>query len=348
MGNYILDSPGVTPYNPGMSTTKERGPQTLMEAVKHYADLNVCHAVMTKIKWPDGIVKCPECTSENVGLIATRRMFKCRECKRQFSVKVGTIFEDSPLGLDKWFVAVWAITNAKNGISSCELARAIGVTQKSAWHMLHRIRHVMHTGSLNKFTGEIESDECYIGGASENMHASRRKARIKARGVAGKEIVQGVLKRDAQCSKVIAKVVPDGKRETLTGTLRDNVVDGSIVYTDTHPAYFRLNDFYLHASIDHAIAYVAGNVHTNGLENFWSLLKRTIGGTYVSVDAPHLGRYVDEQVFRFNERKTNDAGRFALVMPKVVGKRLTYKALIGDESEASLENGEQGGAGPAN
>jgi transposase-like protein len=258
-------------------------------------------------------------------------MFKCRDCKKQFSVKVGTIFEDSPLPLDKWFVAVWSITNAKNGISSCELARAIGVTQKSAWHMLHRVRHALTVGSFDKFTGEVESDESYVGGKSSNMHASRRKRKIVARGVAGKDIVHGVLHRSPVKggSKVRAAVVPDGKRHTLTGAIRANVETGATVYTDTHPSYHLLGQEYVHQMIDHAQAYVAGRCHTNGLENFWSLLKRSINGTYVAVDAPHLGRYVDEQVFRFNERKLNDAQRFAVAMPGVVGKRLTYKELIG-------------------
>jgi transposase-like protein len=308
-------------------------PKSLMEAVKFFADLDVCHARMAQIKWPDGCVKCPKCGGENIGIIASRRMFQCKakECRKQFSVKVGTIFEDSPLGLDKWFVAIWSIVNAKNGISSCELARAIDVTQKSAWHMLHRIRHALKAGSFDKFTGEVESDESYVGGKSSNMHASRRKRKIVARGVAGKDIVHGVLHRSTEKggSKVRAAVVPDGKRQTLTGAIRSHVETGATVYTDTHPSYHQLGREYVHEMIDHAQAYVAGRCHTNGLENFWSLLKRSINGTYVAVDAPHLGRYVDEQVFRFNERKLNDSQRFGLALPAIVGKRLTYKELIG-------------------
>lgn len=325
------------------------GPKTLLEAVRYFADLDVCHAYMAKLKWPDGVIACPNCGSTNVGFISTRRMYKCREkeCHKQFSVKVGTIFEDSPLSLDKWFVAVWSITNCKNGISSCELARAIGITQKSAWHMLHRIRHAMHAGSFEKFVGPVESDESYIGGAAENMHKARRKAKIKGPGPGGKEIVQGILKRDAECSKVVAKVIPDNKRETLTTTIREHVETGATVYTDTHPAYGKLGNEFIHEMVDHAVAYVIGNVHTNGLENFWSLLKRAIGGTYVSVDAPHLGRYVNEQVFRFNERKDNDSGRFAKVMPGVVGKRLTYKQLIGANTPENLTSSDGAGSAEA-
>jgi transposase-like protein len=331
-----------------MSSSK--GPKTLMEAVKHYSDLDVCHAFMANLKWPDGIVKCPRCGSDNVGFISTRRLFKCRQksCRKQFSVKVGTIFEDSPLGLDKWFVAVWAITNAKNGISSCEVARAIGITQKSAWHMLHRIRHTMHVGNFNKFTGEVECDETYVGGRAENMHLSRRRKQITSTGPAGKAIVQGVLQRDENGSRVQAKVVPDAKRATLTKVLHDHVEFGAIVYTDTHPSYHQVGMDYVHAMIDHEKSYVDGACHTNGLENFWSLLKRAIKGTYVSVDQPHLGRYVDEEAFRFNERDTNDAGRFALVMPGVIGKRLMYRTLIGATTAEALKKSGQAGSGLVN
>lgn len=313
---------------------KNTTPKTLLEATQFFSDANVATEFFAKMRWPNGVV-CPNCGSTNVLHLPNQRRWKCREKHErcQFSAKTGTIFEESPIGMDKWLVAIWCITNAKNGISSCELARAIGITQKSAWHMLHRVRHAMHSGSFAKFGGSIEADESYIGGAAENMHAHRRKARIKAPGVAGKDIVQGILKRDAECSKVVARVVPDGKRSTLAGNIRDCVEPGSIIYTDCHPSYNKLHEEYLHAMIDHAIAYVAGHVHTNGMENFWSLLKRTLSGTYVSVDAPHLCRYVDEQVFRFNERKTDDAGRFNLVLPGVIGKRLTYKALIGEGSE---------------
>jgi transposase-like protein len=237
-------------------------------------------------------------------------MYKCRNraCHKQFSVKVGTIFEDSPLGLDKWFVAVWCITNAKNGISSCELARALGVTQKSAWFMLHRVRHAMQVGSFQKFDGVVESDETYVSGAASNMHLSLRRAKIQGRGAVGKAIVHGVLARgdEAKISKVKATVVKDARHKTLVPTVRQNVTDGSTVYTDALASYNYLSAYYIHESIDHAKEYVRGAVHTNGMENFWSLLKRAISGTYVSVDAPHRQRYVDEEVFRFNERKLND------------------------------------------
>lgn len=322
-----------------------------MEAVVHYSDLSVCHAFMTKIKWPDGVVKCPKCGTDRVGHITSRRLFQCKEagCHKQFSVKVGTVMEDSPLSLDKWLVAIWSITNAKNGISSCELARAIGITQKAAWHLLHRVRHAMHVGSFDKFTGEVESDETYVGGLAKFMHKSRRHEKIKSTGGADKAIVHGILqrgdKKTKRTSKVIAQVVPNAKLNTLSPIIHNSIEVGSNLYSDTAAAYtsHSFSASFIHEMIDHAQAYVQGRCHTNGMENYWSLFKRMIKGTYVSVDAPHLGRYVDEEMFRFNERGTNDAGRFALVMPGVVGKRLTYKELIGANSEGRID-GAVGGA----
>jgi transposase-like protein len=291
-----------------------KAPTSLIEAVRFFSDLDVCHAKMEAVKWPDGVVTCPKCGGTKIGRIASRRMYQCKDCRKQFSVKVGTIFEDSPLGLDKWFVAVWVIVNAKNGISSYEIGRALGISQKSAWFMLHRIRTAMKTGSFEKFTGVCESDETYIGGKAKNMHMSRRQERIGGRGSVGKDIVHGVLMRakDRNESKVRAQVVPN-----------------ATVYTDALQSYNALPVHYVHDTIDHAFEYVRGAVHTNGMENFWALFKRAIKGTYVAIDAPHLQRYVDEEVFRFNERKKTDGERFNTVMPGVVGKRLTYKELIG-------------------
>ena len=305
-------------------------PTTLIEAVRHYSDLTVCNEYLAKIKWPDGVITCPKCGGTHVGRIATRNMLRCnaKGCRKQFSYKVGTIFEDSPLGLDKWFVAVWCITNAKNGISSCELGRALGVTQKTAWFMLHRIRLAMKVKSFKKFTGEIEVDETGIGGKSINMHASVRRRRIGTggTGLKCKTIVQGVLSRGGE---VRCHVVPNQKKSALQQTIRDNVEPGSVVYTDALRSYKGLEADYVHQVIDHAKSYVQARVHTNGMENFWSLLKRGLKGTYVAVAPWHLSRYVDEQVMRFNKRTGTDASRFAHVMRHIVGRRLMFKELIG-------------------
>jgi transposase-like protein len=157
---------------------------------------------MRQVKWPDGAIVCPKCQSENVGEVASRNILQCKACRKQFSYKTGTLFEDSPLGLDKWFVAVWAIANCKNGISSHELGRALGVTQKTAWFMLHRIREAMKTGSFRKMQGEVESDETFIGGLAKNMHTAKRERKITGRGATGKAIVHGLLERGGRHSTV--------------------------------------------------------------------------------------------------------------------------------------------------
>lgn len=305
-------------------------PQTLIEAVQYYADPNVCHELMLKVKWPTGTIRCPACNGTKVGNIASRRMLQCKDkdCRKQFSTKVGTIFEDSPLPLQKWFVAVWAVANCKNGISSCELGRALGVRQGTAWFMLHRIREAMRTGSFERLDGEVESDETFIGGKAKNMHAHKRAKRIKGRGASGKSIVQGVLQRGGEAR---VSVVPRTDDVTLQGTIRKHVKPGSLVYTDALPAYEGLALGYWHRAVDHVTKYVAGRVHTNGLENFWSLLKRAINGTYVSVAPFHLQRYLDEQAFRYNQRKGTDRSRFHEVMSAVVGRRITYRVLTAQD-----------------
>jgi transposase-like protein len=301
-------------------------PTTLLEAVQYFSDSDVCHAYMVRVKWPDGKITCPHCGGEQVGEIKSRRMFQCKdkECRRQFSTKVGTIFEDSPLSLTKWFVAVWSITNAKNGISSCEVARALGITQKSAWHMLHRIRLAMRTKSFRKIIGEIESDETFVGGKARNMHVGKRK--VKGTGPIGKTVVHGLLERGGE---VRCSVVPNNRKPTVQSAVRANVAKGAYVYTDALRSYQGLDDEYLHQVVDHAKCYVEGRVHTNGLENFWSLLKRALKGTYVAVAPFHLERYLDEQSFRFNKRKGNDCTRFLEAMLSICGKRLTYDELTG-------------------
>ena len=303
-------------------------PTTLLEAVRHFTDLTVCHEHMVQVKWANGQICCPKCCGTNIGEIKSRRMFQCKEktCRKQFSTKVGTIFEDSPLGLDKWFVAVWCIANAKNGISSHELGRALGVTQKTSWFMLHRIRLAMKAGTFSKLSGEVEVDETGIGGKASNMHAAARRKRITGTGMMNKVIVQGMLQRGG---RVVCGVVPNTRRVTLDPKVREVVEPGTTVYTDAIPSYRRLRDTYVHKVIDHAVSYVEGVVHTNGIENFWSLLKRTLNGTYISVREWHLFRYLDEQAFRFNERKGNDYKRFCQTMSGTIGRRIEYAALIG-------------------
>jgi len=310
-------------------------PKTLQDAILYFADADNCVAYLVARRWPKGVV-CPTCGSENVSYITSRRVWQCktRHPKAQFSVKVGTIMEDSSLGLDKWLTAIWMQTNMKNGVSSWELHRSLGITQKCAWHMLHRVRLALQdTQTGGKLSGEVEVDETFIGGKARNMHADVKARKIQGRrGPQGKAIVAAVLERGG---KVRAAVVDRRKKKDLHALVRDNVEPKSALYSDALKSYDGLSDEYKHQVIDHAVEYVRENVHTNGMENFWSLLKRGINGTYISVEPYHLFRYVDEQAFRFNNRKDmNDAERFSLAVSQITGKKLTYAELIGVGVEA--------------
>ncbi|MDZ4687771.1 MAG: IS1595 family transposase [Planctomycetaceae bacterium] len=305
-------------------------PTTLLEAITYFSHPDTCHEFMSHLRWPDGAVKCPRCQCSKLGFVKTRRLWHCKGCQKQFSIKVGTIFEDSPLGLDKWLPAVWLIANCKNGISSHELARDLGVTQKSAWFMLHRIRLAMQSEGGGFMKNTVEADETFIGGKARNMHKGKRK--VKGTGSTGKEIVMGLLERgeDGKTKSVRVKHIPNTKRMTIHAEVRANVYRGAELHTDSLASYTNLDPDYIHKFVDHAVAYVNGKVTTNGLENFWSLLKRALKGTYISVEPFHLFRYLDEQAFRFNNRTIKDFGRFAKVLQSIVGKRLEYAKLIGD------------------
>ena len=276
--------------------------------------------------------RCCDCS---VSQLAKRASGKspCWKCgshhpKREFSIKVGTIYEDSPIPLDKWLTATWLLTNCKNGVSSYEIARDIKVSQKSAWFMLQRIRLAMQDDFFgSKLGGEVEVDETFIGGKARNMHVSERKRRITGTGTKDKTAVMGILERGG---KVRAAVVPNRRKAVLQEQVRTHVTAGAALYSDALLSYEGLASDYAHQVVDHATQYVDGRVHTNGLENFWSLLKRGISGTYVSVEPFHLHRYLDEQMFRFNNRKDlDDAGRFDLAVRQIVGKRITFAQLTG-------------------
>jgi len=304
-------------------------PTSLIEAIRYFSDIDVATDFVAKLRWPSGPV-CPECGGVEHSYLTTRRLWKCKECKKQYSVKLGTIFEDSPLGLDKWLPAVWLVANSKNGISSHELGRALGTTQKSAWFMLHRIRLAMQTGTFDKLDGEVEVDETFIGGKARNMHKDERKRKIIGTGGKDKAVVVGVRQRGGEMR---AAVVPDRTRKTLHGHVAENVEPGATVYTDELQSYSGLSREFAHETVDHAERYVEryvdGQVHTNGAENFWSLLKRGLHGTYVSVEPFHLFRYLDERLFAYNLRELNDFGRFAAVLIAAAGRRLTYSELTG-------------------
>ncbi len=308
-------------------------PKSLQQAIVYFSNPDNCLRYLVARRWPKGVV-CPTCGSENVSFSESRRIWQCstHHPKRQFSVKVGTIFEDSAIGLDKWLAAIWMLTNCKNGISSYEVARDLGVTQKSAWFMMHRIRLAMRNEALGKKLGgkdkEIEADETFVGGAAKYMHKAKRERLQIDTSKKEKTAVFGILERGGE---VRAKVIPSRRKHHLQGEIVKHVKDYSFIGTDALMSYMGLSARYAHEVIDHAKGYVRGRVHTNGLENFWSLLKRSIKGTYVSVEPFHLSRYLDEQVFRYNNRKNpmNDSRRFSQAVSRIVGKRLTWDVLTG-------------------
>jgi transposase-like protein len=311
-----------------------REPKSLQEAVVYFSNPDNCIDYLANRRWPTGKVVCPTCGCETVKFSEKRRTWTCAKhhAKREFSIKIGTVMEDSPIPLDKWLTAAWMVTNCKNGVSSYEIARDVKVTQKSAWFMLHRIRLAMQDDFFgSKLRGEVEVDETFIGGKARNMHLSERKRRITGTGGTDKTIVFGMLERGG---RVRAKVMHNRKRESVQPEIKQHVQAGTALYSDEWVAYKGLETDYAHQVIDHAVQYVDGRVHTNGMENFWSLLKRGISGTYVSVEPFRLFRYLDEQMFRFNNRKElADAGRFDLVASQLVGKRLTFAALTGKAGE---------------
>jgi transposase-like protein len=309
-------------------------PSSLQEAVVYFSNLDNCVEYIAARRWPNGVV-CPGCGGTKVSFNAKRRTWKCgsHHPKREFSVKVGTIYEDSPISLDKWLTATWLLTNCKNGISSYEIARDLKVTQKTAWFMLHRLRLAMQDGSTIKLGGgggEVEADESFIGGKSRNMHKHIRARKITAAGVKDKTAVMGILERGG---KVRTMVVETRKKKEIQAAVRKHVQAGAALYTDSLRSYNGMTE-YEHQVVDHAVQYVDGKIHTNGLENYWSLLKRGINGTYVSVEPFHLFRYLDEQSFRYNHRATedntlNDADRFDIAVRQIVGKRITFAELTG-------------------
>ena len=321
-------------------------PKTLQQVIRYYSDPETCIQTVAASRWPNGVT-CPACEGKDHYYLKTRSIWKCKECGRQFSVKLGTIFEDSPIALDKWLTAMWLLASCKNGISSYEVGRAVGVTQRTAWFMMHRIRTAVQESSLVKLGGggtPVEVDETFIGGKARNMHMDVRKRRITATGPTDKTAVFGALERakDGKTHSIVrTKVITDRKKKTLQTEVKAHVQAGAALYSDALQSYNGLESEYAHQVVDHAVEYVRGLVHTNGLENFWCLFKRGINGTYVSVEPFHLFRYLDEQEFRFNnrgtrEKKITDADRFNMILSQIAGKRLTYKDVTGKVGETAF------------
>lgn len=317
-------------------------PKTLQAAIRYFSNEQVCIDAVAKMRWPDG-VECPACSHKEHYWLDSQKRWKCKECWKQFSVKLGTIFEDSALSLTKWLPALWMLVNCKNGISSYELGKALGVSQKSAWFMLHRLRLALQEKTLAKIGGEgstIEADETFVGGRFKNMHASKRARSGRHGGTMEKTPVMGMFDRNQR--KVRAMVVPNVRRETLQARILEHIAPSSAVFTDQANAYTGFPEGYIHDVVNHLQTYVKGQVHTNCLENFWSLLKRSLNGSYVAVEPFHLFRYVDEQVFRFNTRKRDDdtkmtdSERFELALSQVAGKRLTFAEVTGKTGSEAI------------
>jgi transposase-like protein len=305
-------------------------PKTLQQAIVYFSDPERAFVFAVNLCFPDGKVICPRCGGKDHRFVRTRLIWFCKSCKKQFSLKVGTIFEDSPIGLDKWMTAFWMLCNCKNGVSSMEIHRTLGITQKSAWFMLQRLRLAMqdkfYTTKLGGGGEGVEVDETFIGGKARNMHKSR-KAKLTGRVDDDKAVVVGFMERGG---RVRTQIVDKRRKLNMQPLVREHVQAGAALYTDALKSYIGLDKHYEHEVIDHAVEYVRGKVHTNTVENFWSLVKRALHGTYVSVEPYHLYRYLDEQMFRFNNRKDmSDSQRFALAMSQIGGKRLTYSELTG-------------------
>jgi len=322
-------------------------PGSLQEAIAYFADPERAFQYAVSVRWPDGNVTCPRCGNAKHSFVKTRKLWFCYVCQKQFTAKVGTVMEDSPIGLDKWMTAFWMLANCKNGVSSYELHRALKVRQQTAWFMLHRIREAMRDNPTAKFGGTggaVEADETFVGPNPMKMHKSRKIKLQQIRGEqqrgdrhVGKTAVAGILDRETR--KVRCKVVPNVRRETLQAAILNSIAPGSRLYTDESTSYLGADKEFVHEIVNHAREYVRGQVHTQGLENFWSLLKRTLRGTYVAVEPFHLDRYLDEQMFRFNNRATkdnplNDSDRFTYLMSQVAGKRLTYAQLTGKDADS--------------
>jgi transposase-like protein len=318
-------------------------PKTLIQAVQYFSDEQVCIDTVAMMRWPNGAV-CGYCDTDKPYYLKAQKRWKCRKCRKQFSVKVNSIFEDSPIKLQKWLPALWLIVNCKNGVSSYEIARDLGVTQKTAWFMLQRLRLALRSRDFGfKIGGPegVESDETFIGGNPQKMHKDRRSRMNIAHYATpkadrphwpNKVTVHGLYDRESR--QVRAKMVPNAKRETLQAEILNSVNLGSKLFTDEATSYRGMEAHYVHETVTHVDQYVRGQVHTNCLENFWSLTKRTLRGTYVAVEPFHLDRYLDEQVFRFNNRATkdnplDDADRFYIALANVANKRLTYAEVTG-------------------
>jgi transposase-like protein len=300
----------------------------LIELLTYFKDEKVCARYLEKLRWEKKNYTCPYdgCHHDKVFKYSNGKVYKCSKCQRQFSIRVGTIFEGSKISLKKWFAAIYLVTSHKKGISSAQLAKDVGVTQKTAWFMLHRIRKALGLHqSGDKLDGICEADETYIGGLEKNKHLKNKVKGTQGRSTKTKIIVAGVLERGGELR---AKKLEATNVKTLGKYVTDNVKEGSRINTDEWLGYKNLHKIFDHRVVNHkSHQYVDGDVHTNTLEGFWAMLKRGIRGVYHNMSARHIQNYIDEFVFRYNTRGKSEYHRFNMVLSKS-NVRLTYSDLI--------------------
>jgi transposase-like protein len=298
-------------------------PQTLLEAVRHFSDPEAAWHFVKEMRWPGGAI-CPFCGHDKSSFCEPRKRWQCKSCRKQYTVKTGTIFHGSPLGLDVWLSGMWLITNARNGISSYELSRSLGISQPCAWFLAHRVRSMMETGTFLRLSGTVEVDETWVGGKPAAMHANRR-TEMRRRGFP-KVCVMGLKERGGQ---VRLRVIQNTKAETLQPAIRRFVKKGEMLYTDNARAYQGIEKDFDHHTVNHfAGQYVTGDVSCNSIDNVWSVMKRAYHGSHIHYSHQHAHRYVAETEFKMNHREYKDGARFAIAVSQVSGKRLTYRELV--------------------
>ena len=304
----------------------EREGISLVGLFEKFPDDETAERWFVQQRWPDGVI-CPFCDSKRITDNSARESmpYRCKDCKKRFSVKTDSVMHSSKIGYQKWAIAIYLVTTSLKGVSSMKLHRDLGITQKAAWHMLHRIREA-YSDEYGPFDGEVEVDETYMGGRKRNKHASKKLN--AGRGPVGKTAVVGM--KDRESKQVTAEVVPTTDRQTLQMFVIDNTTEEATVYTDNAGAYRNLPR--RHGIVNHGIGeYVRAQIHTNGVESFWATLKRGVMGTYHHMSPKHLHRYVDEFSGRHNNRPLDTEEQMKSLVEGAAGKRLRYEDLIAEE-----------------